>query len=94
MTASQINYARENFGKNNSFYSLNEFKKLNSSKFDIVTILGLIEFLNDDQVNQILGDIKKLIKTKGRVVITTPNFLNHFYLFRNFKIFWSKITTQ
>ena len=78
IAVSQINYARENFGKNNSFYSLNEFKKLNSSKFDIVTILGLIEFLNDDQVNQLLEDIKNLIKTKGRVVITTPNFSQSF----------------
>ena len=78
IAASQINYATENFGKNNSFYSLNEFKKLNSSKFDIVTILGLIEFLNDDQVNQLLEDIKNLIKTKGRVVITTPNFSQSF----------------
>ena len=38
----------------------------------------MIEFLNDDQVNQLLEDIKKLIKTKGRVVITTPNFSQSF----------------
>ena len=75
IAATQINYARENFGKNNSFYSLNEFKKLNSSKFDIVTILGLIEFLNDDQVNQLLEDIKNLIKTTCRDARWLRDFL-------------------
>lgn len=42
--------------------------------FDVITILGLIEFLNTEQVDNLLAELKKCLKPGGKLIITTPNY--------------------
>tara|TARA_Y100000817_G_scaffold313667_1_gene310326 strand:+ start:3567 stop:4286 length:720 start_codon:yes stop_codon:yes gene_type:complete len=70
----QIEYARETFKETNKFYTVDEFENLDHESFDVVSILGLIEFLTEEEIKYLLKRIKNLLKNNGKIILTTPNF--------------------
>lgn len=42
-------------------------------RFDAVFLLEVIEHLNDEYLNEIFEDLKRLLKKDGVAIITTPN---------------------
>ena len=75
ISSNQIEYANDNYSNNGKFYTLSEidFNQF-SDKFDVVTILGLIEFLKGDEVLELIKEIDKILKINGKIILTTPNF--------------------
>ena len=71
----QIDYANQKYGKNGTFQTTedSEFDKYNNY-FDVVTVLGLIEFLSLTEINQVLSKISSVLKPGGKLILTTPNF--------------------
>lgn len=73
----QINYANEH-NENNKI----EFKAINvtkenleiKNKFDIITIIEVIEHLNISEIKLLLESSKKLLKENGKILLTTPNY--------------------
>jgi len=47
--------------------------ELESKKFDIVYLIEAIEHLTDSYINSTLLEIKRVLKPKGIIMITTPN---------------------
>ena len=84
----QIDYALETFGNKNNFYVINEFEKIKKQKFDVVTVLGLIEFLKEEDINNLLKSLNKLINEDGRIIITTPNFSSIFVIIQKISRFF------
>mgnify|MGYP001160837497 FL=1 len=80
ISENQIEYAVENFGGKNKFYKISEFKKNNTTKYDVITILGLIEFLDEDDLFKLFQNLDQLIVADGKIIITTPNFSKTFSL--------------
>lgn len=76
----QINYAVKKYSKEGSFLTTKEFE-FNEYKdtFDIITILGLIEFLTDKEIEILLKNIYISLKPGGTLIITTPNFNSLIY---------------
>lgn len=73
----QIKYAKENYEGN--FLALSEFEyKKYKNHFDTVTIVGLLEFLDYEDIQRLMGQILYILKKNGQVVITTPNFSSVF----------------
>lgn len=71
----QIRYANDNYSNYGKFYTLDEIDFNNfSNKFDVVTLLGLIEFLKDDEILDLMNVLDNVLKTNGKIIITTPNF--------------------
>lgn len=56
--------------KNVKFLSmdLNDFLAINSEKFDIILLLGVMHHLNDSELNQCLSNIQKALSPDGRIV--------------------------
>ena len=43
--------------------------------FDKITILGLIEFLSLEEIDDLIKKMRSLLKKNGEIIITTPNFV-------------------
>ena len=77
----QINYAIANY-KNTKFFTLDKFDKSKyKDYFDTITVIGLIEFLSDDEISNLITDLKILLKNDGQIIFTTPNFRGFMKLF-------------
>ena len=71
----QIDYAIQKYGEQGTFLTTRQFEfgKYNNY-FDVVTILGLIEFLSASEVKELLTKINTILKPGGKLILTTPNF--------------------
>ena len=75
ISSKQIHYAIKNYEKNGNFLAINDFNfKDYDQYFDIITVLGLIEFLNDKDVAKLIERLKFTLKDDGKIILTTPNF--------------------
>ena len=75
ISKSQIDYAQKKYNKNSRFLTVDEFNfKDYKNSFDTITVLGLFEFIDDDEVNHLLNKFYSLLKDGGKIIITTPNF--------------------
>lgn len=75
ISAKQINYANSKYGNSAKFIELENFD-INSykSKFNTITCLGLIEFIDKKEVKELIDKFYFSLKPGGRLIITTPNF--------------------
>ena len=71
----QIEYAKKKYGDRFLFRKVGdeELENLNY-KFDSITMIELIEHLNDDEIIKILDKLYELLDSGGKIVLTTPNF--------------------
>lgn len=75
ISSSQLNYARKIYPNKAKYINLEEFKFENyTEKFDVVTCLGLLEFLSFKEGELLLKNFYSILKPGGRLLITTPNF--------------------
>lgn len=70
----QISYAKKKY-PSKTFIELSsfDFDKYENS-FDVVSILGLLEFINFSDANELLKNVYKILKKDGKLLISTPNF--------------------
>ena len=70
----QVSYSNKNYGSS--------FKKFTSSieiiesnkPYHIITVLGLIEFMEDGEILKLIEYLKSLLSEDGKIVLTTPNY--------------------
>ena len=72
----QIQYAKKNYSKKGDFFESNAFlKNYYYKKFDVVSSLGLIEFLSKKEIEIFIEDIfENQLKKNGYLILTTPNY--------------------
>jgi 2-polyprenyl-3-methyl-5-hydroxy-6-metoxy-1,4-benzoquinol methylase len=91
ISKTQIEYAKKNYRKN-TFFTVEEFKKLNyQNSFDTITVIGLLEFLTDNEVVNLVIYLKSLLKENGVVIFSTPNFKSSMFIFSKILKFLSPI---
>jgi 2-polyprenyl-3-methyl-5-hydroxy-6-metoxy-1,4-benzoquinol methylase len=47
-----------------------------SETFDVVTLFEVIEHISAEQVRRVIQEISRVLKQKGKIVVTTPNLHN------------------
>ncbi len=75
--AAQIEYARQHYQTSyREFRHLVDVSQLDSltEQFDCVTLIEVIEHLNQEEVQVLLGRLSRKLAPGGRLVITTPNY--------------------
>ena len=78
----QIDYANKKYGKYGKFLTTKDFEfDEYVNYFDVVTILGLVEFLSISEINQLLLKISYVLKPGGKLILTTPNFRSPIFPF-------------
>lgn len=71
----QIKYANKKYSDIAKFYTLENFDfESNKENFDVITCLGLIEFIEIREINELISKFYDLLKPGGTLIITTPNF--------------------
>ena len=71
----QINYGKEKYGDKAEFYTLDNFNfDSYQNYFEVITVLGLLEFINEDESVELLNRLYNLLKPGGRLIVTTVNF--------------------
>ena len=70
----QVDYANKFYGDNNKFFYLTNENIIKHSPYEVVTILGLLEFLNDYEIKETFDVLKEVIKKDSKIIITTPNY--------------------
>ena len=71
----QIKYAKTNYESKGDFYTLKDFHiKDHEDKFDVITVLGLLEFIDFKDAEKLIDDLLKLLKQGGKIIFTTPNY--------------------
>lgn len=71
----QITYAKKIYGsKTKKFIPYKKEIPFKPNTFNSVSLLELIEHLNDKQINDLMKQIHIVLKKKGKVYITTPNY--------------------
>ena len=43
-------------------------------EFDVVTVIGLLEFINEDQTIELLNNLNSVTRPGGKLYFTTPNY--------------------
>ena len=75
LSHNQVNFANIKYSQKENFILIEEFDfDQFSNKFDIVTVLGLIEFLSNQEIKNLINKIDKTLKVGGKIILTTPNF--------------------
>jgi len=75
ISINQIKYAKQTYPEY-SFYSLLEFDISNFGPFDTITVLGLLEYLTDDEIHKLVKILLSNLKKGGKIIFTTPNYKN------------------
>ncbi len=67
-------------GWENSYFIENEKLPFSDNEFDIINMAEVIEHIPDDKIESILFDLSRVIRKKGYLIITTPNYpIKRFY---------------
>ena len=76
----QINFAKLNYSNKGSFLQIKDFD-FNEKKYDVITVIGLIEFIEDSEVIKLIQKLERCLKINGKIILTTPNYsgLMNFY---------------
>ena len=75
LSLNQINYAIEKYNTKGNFKTVDNYDlEEQSNKFDIVTIIGLFEYLEDDEILKLLDKMYNSLKEGGKLIVTTPNY--------------------
>ncbi len=76
----QIDFANENYGADyRNFYMIDNFKQVGSipdDHFDVITIIEVIEHLNFTEIEDLIKLAYKKLKTGGKLIVTTPNYVS------------------
>ncbi len=77
ISSNQIGYAKENYKKKNkSFYIYKKQIPLKDKSVDVISLVELIEHLNDKDLSLLLNECKRVLKKNGKILFTTPNYLS------------------
>ena len=84
-----INYAKKKYSsKQNKFFckkfNSNELSKL--PKFDFILLFGIIHHLDDDELHDMLPDLKRALKKNGKLITCDPVFIKNQNFIANFLI--------
>ena len=71
----QIQYANEKYSSKGKFIDIGNFDfEKHSEEFDEITVLGLMEFINENDFVELIIKLQDMLKPKGKIYFTTPNF--------------------
>lgn len=74
----QVEYANDKYGNDfRKFFLFEDFKKEDvyaERRFDVITLLEVIEHLTTTQIADIISIVYTNLKLDGRLIITTPNY--------------------
>ncbi len=72
----QIKYANKHYGNKARFFNLEEYEnsEIIPESVDVITVLGLFEFISNQEIKTLMNKFFDILKPGGKIVITTLNY--------------------
>ncbi len=82
ISKNQIDFAVNNYSSKGKFYKLDNFNFDDfQNKFDVITVIGLLEYLDEKEFDSLMIKLYGITKKGGKILFTTPNYKSFmFYL--------------
>ena len=80
----QVKYAIKKYKSNEKQFTYDYSKIKNFGSFDIITINGLIEYLPNSEILDLIKELKHISNNGATILITTPNYSLFFYAIEKF----------
>tara|TARA_B100000902_G_C27224153_1_gene871270 strand:+ start:387 stop:1100 length:714 start_codon:yes stop_codon:yes gene_type:complete len=91
----QINYAKKKYSNSGEFLTTEEFIFDNyNEKFDYITVIGLLEFIDSDEIINLVNKLNVMLKPSGKVCLTTPNYRGLMYFLEKFLNKFGKVSYE
>lgn len=91
----QIKYATSKYSNFGNFQTIEEFNFEDyQNYFEIITVAGLLEFLDLEEGKSLILKLKTLVKPNGKIVITTPNYGGAFSLMQKIVYMFSNVNYE
>lgn len=75
ISINQINVANSKYSDKGKFlldvdFDFNDYQNY----FDVVTVIGLLEYLDDKETKNLINNLNSTLKDNGKIIFTTPNY--------------------
>lgn len=91
LSDNQISYAKNKYGEKNFIFNRDfDFTKY-KDEFDVISIIGLFEFLSDQEILDLLTNLKIMLKSDGKIVASTLNFNSYLKILLYFQYRFGKV---
>ncbi len=91
----QIDYAKKKYSNSGIFLTTEEFIFDNyNEKFDYITVIGLLEFIDSDEIIKLVNKLNMILKPNGKVYLTTPNYRGLMYFLQKFVNIFGKVSYE
>ena len=68
ISENQIDYAKLNYGDKGKFDTLENFLNYKEKdSYDLITIMGLIEFISDEEILRLNEELLKMVRKGGKL---------------------------
>lgn len=76
LAAPQVEYAGRKYGTDEHTFQTMSAGRLpfDEGSFDVVTMVELIEHLEVGAIEELLGEVRRVLEPGGKIVVTTPNY--------------------
>ena len=75
ISQNQIDYATKTYGTKSEFIKLEDFNfESYIGLFDSITLIGLLEFIDDETTVSLINKLHNLLKNEGILILSTPNY--------------------
>ena len=76
ISKSQTDYAQARYDSSQRQFQCTRMERLpfNDNRFDSVSLVELIEHLPEGRIQNLLREVRRVLKPGGKVVLTTPNY--------------------
>ena len=86
----QIEYANSKYKNHKSEFTYYEDKVFNKT-YDVITIMGLFEYLEEIDILNLLKKLKNSLSQNGKIIITTPNYNSLIRILEIFSNFFGSV---
>lgn len=95
ISENQINYAKSIYQDKANFYTIDNLDlSENREKYDTITVLGLLEFLENEENIMIINNLYSMLKPNGKLILTTPNFTSTMYVLEKALNFFGSVSYE
>ena len=70
----QIEYAKKNYPENKNFFTSDIAEVDKNAPYSKITIMGLLEYLTDEEIENLFEFLKSRLRENGKIIITSPNY--------------------
>ena len=88
----QIDFANNEYSENINKFTYQKNKIFEKGPYDIITICGLFEYLEDQEIIDLVNELGLLLNKGGKILATTPNYGSLFRIIEKLSEFIGEVS--